>query len=526
MGQSNNRLSPRQKMINLMYIVLTAMLALNVSSDVLDGFTQVHDGLSRTNVTVSERNDAVYRNLQAYAEQNPDIAKEVYQSAMDVRSRSQKLFERIDSFKKAIILKADGVPNTPDNLENRDDLEAASAVMLNPSTREGAKLRKALDEYRVFIQEIVVDSAKRANIESALSTIPFKRAGYAGTQTWEEAKFDNQPAVAALTLLTKLQNDIRYAEGEALTSLASTLSNFSPEETSQLRINEMNAFVVPMSNMVMRGGRYSADIVLASIDTAARPVVYVGGKPLQGNHYEFSPSASGKFNFSGYIEVPHLDGTTSQHPFTSEYIVFDPMATVSATMMNVLYAGINNPISISVPGVPMSDVSASMTNGTLTREGDHWIARASTVGSEAVITVSANVGGRSQVVNTTSFKVRKLPDPDGYIIMPGANGATEHFRGGRSVTKAQIMGAKGVGAAIDDGLLNIEFRVLGFETVFIDSQGDGAVYTSDGANFSAQQKDRIRGLIPGKARFFISRIRATGPDGIERTLSPIEVRVK
>lgn len=528
MGQSNNRMSPRQKMINLMYIVLTAMLALNVSSDVLDGFTQVHDGLARTNETVGARNDAVYRNLQAYAEQNPDIASEAYRSAMEVRKYSDLLFQRIDSFKTEIVFHADGVRTSPDNLQNRDDLEAASVVMLNPTTREGTKLREMIDAFRVYVQEVVVDSAKRANIESALSTAPFVRPGNSSIRSWEESKFDNQPAVAAVTLLTKLQNDIRYAEGEALTAIAGTLKDFTPEEVEmpQLRVNEMEAFVVPMSNMVMRGGRYSADIVLAAIDTEARPVVYVGGKAIPNGHYEFSPSTSGKFSYSGYIEVPHLDGTSSRHPFTSEYIVFDPFATVSATMMNVLYAGINNPISISVPGVPMSEVSASMTNGTLTREGDHWIARASTVGSEAVITVSANVDGRSTVVNTTSFKVRKLPDPDGYLVLPGSSGGTEHFRGGHTVTKAQIMGAQKVGAAIDDGLLNIEFRVLGFETVFIDSQGDGAVYVSDGPNFSAQQKERMRSLVPGRARFFISRIRAIGPDGIERVVSPIEVRVR
>lgn len=526
MGQSNNRLSPRQKMINLMYIVLTAMLALNVSSDVLDGFTQVHDGLARTNETIAERNETVYRNLRAYAEQNPEIADSTFMVATDVRERSQALFQHIDSLKMLIIVQADGVNHSPDKLENRDDLEAASAVMLRSSTRRGQKLRKSLDDYRHFIQEIVVDSIKRVNIERALSTAPFRMPGTSSNQSWEESKFDNQPAVAAITLLTKIQNDLRYAEGEALSALVAQLKDFSPDELSLLKVNKMDAFVVPMSRMVMRGSRYSADIMLASIDTTARPMVYVGDKLLNGGHYEFPTSSTGKFSYSGYIEVPHVDGTLSQHPFTSEYIVFEPTATVSATMMNVLYAGINNPISISVPGVPMSDINASMTNGTLSREGDHWVARVSAVGSQAVITVTANVDGRSQVVGTTSFKVRKLPDPDGYIIMPGANGQIDHFRGDRSVSKSQILAAKGIGAAIDDGLLDIEFRVLGFETVFIDSQGDGAVFTSDGANFSQQMQERIRGLVPGRSRFFISRIRAIGPDGIERTLNPIEVRVK
>lgn len=516
-------MSPRQKMINLMYIVLTAMLALNVSSDVLDGFTQVHDSLSRTNVTVSERNDAVYKQLQDYAEQHPLLGQDIYRQAIDVRARAKEVYEVIDSFKTEIILKADGVRNTPDNLQNRDDLEAAAVVMLNPSTRHGEGLRRTIDEFRTYIQSIVVDSVKSGNIMRALSTAPFKRPGIISPQTWEESKFDNQPAVAAITLLTKLQNDIRYAEGEALSILLAAMSSV---DTGTLRINEMTAFVVPQSRMVMRGGRYAADIMLAAIDTTARPTVYINGKAITGGHYEFTPGSTGKFNYSGYIEVPHVDGTSTRHPFNTEYMVFEPAATVSATMMNVLYAGINNPISISVPGVPMSDISASMSNGSLTREGDHWNARVSTVGSEAVITVSATIDGRQQTVSKSSFKVRKLPDPDAFIVLSGTNGGAERFKGGRSLSKAQIIGAKNLGAAIDDGLLNIEFRVLGFETIFIDSQGDGAVLQSDGANFSASQRERIRGLVPGRARFFISRIRATGPDGVERQLSPIEVRIK
>lgn len=519
MAQSNTRLSPRQKMINLMYIVLTAMLALNVSSDVLDGFTQVHDGLSRTNITVSERNDVIYGQLQSYAEENPQLGQPIFETAKDVRMRSQRMFELVDSFKTAIIVQADGVPNTPENLVNRDDLEASSVVMLNPATRRGESLRKEIDVFRSFIQEIVVDSVKRKNIEKALSTAPFQRPGIITAESWEESKFDNQPAVAAVTLLTKLQNDIRYAEGEAMSTLVAQVSDV---DKGDMRINEISAFVVPQSRMVMRGGRYSADIVLAAVDTTARPTVYVNGNMIPGGRYEFNPSSTGTFNYSGYIEVNHLDGTTSRHPFATEYTVFEPAATVSATMMNVLYAGINNPISISVPGVPTAAVSASMTNGTLTREGDHWVARATKVGAEAVITVHATVDGRQQVVNTTTFKVRQLPDPDAYIVLAGG----EHFKGGRTISKNQLITAKNLGAAIDDGLLNIEFRVLGFETVFIDSQGDGAIYQSDGANFSNQQRERIRGLIPGRARFFISRIRATGPDGVERVLSPIEVRVK
>ena len=109
MAQSSTKMSPRQRMINLMYIVLTAMLALNVSSDVLDGFTQVHDGLARTNETVNERNETLYAQLRAFVDQNPSMGNEVFDKAVAVRAESQRIYLMIDSLKNAIILKADGV---------------------------------------------------------------------------------------------------------------------------------------------------------------------------------------------------------------------------------------------------------------------------------------------------------------------------------------------------------------------------------------------------------------------------------
>ena len=348
---------------------------------------------------------------------------------------------------------------------------------------------------------------------------PFKRPGISVAQKWEEAKFENQPVVAAITLLTKLQNDVRYAEGEALANLLASV------DAGDVRVNELNAFVIPESRLVMRGGKYSARIVLAAVDTTARPGVFVGGRSLGTNGlYEFSPQTVGNFDYSGYLEVIHGDGTKTQHPFKSSYTVMEPTATVSASMMNVLYAGINNPISISVPGVPMSSVQATMTNGTLTRNGDSWVARPAKVGAEAVITVTAQVDGRSQTVNTTTFRVRKLPDPVAFIKVPGANGTTDRYKGGRPISKSTLLGAGGLDAAIDDDMLNIDFRVLGFETVFFDSMGNALPEVSAGAQFSQRQKDQFKRLSRGK-RFYISRIRAIGPDGIERVLNPVEVIV-
>ena len=460
MSESVTRLSPRQRMINLMYIVLTAMLALNVSSDVLDGFVQVEDGLARTNVNVIERNDALYSRLERIAADNPEKGSRWLDKASDVRRRAGELYRHVDTLKLAIVREVDGEDGSPDDIRHRDDLDAASVVMLGAGVSRGQKLRASIDTYRDYVTSLVTDSLKRAFIDESLSTRPFRRQGIAADQKWEESKFENQPVVAAVTLLTKLQNDICYAEGEALAGLLSAV------DAGDVRVNELNAFVVPQSRMVMRGGRYSAAIVLAAVDTTARPDIFIGGDKLSGGKgtYEFTASNVGTFDYSGYIEVGHGDGSVSRHPFSSSYTVMEPTATVSATMMNVLY------------------------------------------------------------VASSTFRVRRLPDPAAYITLTAPDGTVNRYRGGKPISKSALASAPGIGAAIDDDMLDIDFRVLGFETVFFDQMGNAIPEVSQGADFSPRQRDRLKRLSRGK-RFYISRIRAKGPDGVERVLSPMEIIV-
>ncbi len=521
MGSNNTRLSPRQKMINLMYIVLTAMLALNVSSDVLNGFTQVEEGLTRTNNNVEERNAAILHSLETFAAQNPDKGQRWFDKASEVRRVTQGVYNHIDSLKQLIVIEADGSDGDVANILNRDNLEAASYVMLSGTHPRGEKLRQEIESYCGYIASLMPDTLKRATIEKALSTDPVLRKGTLGKQSWAESKFDNQPVVAAVTLLTKLQNDVKYAEGEALSTLLANV------DAGDVRVNELNAFVIPQSRFVMRGGKYSANIVLAAVDTTARPEIYVNGTKLGNDRglYEINPGSTGSFDYSGYLEVPHGDGSVTRHPFKSAYTVIEPTATVSATMMNVLYAGIDNPISISVPGVATQTVSASMTNGTLTRSGDHWVARPPKVGEEAVVSVTAEMDGRPMKMTETRFRVRKLPDPTPYIAFKDNNGNTSHYKGGgKGLPKTYLLAAPGIEAAIDDELLNIQFKVQSFETVFFDSMGNAIPEVSDGAQFSQRQKDSFRRLSRGK-RFYISRVKAVGPDGITRDLAPIEVIV-
>lgn len=520
-GGSNNvaRMSPRQRMINLMYIVLTAMLALNVSSDVLNGFNQVQEGIHRTNLNISARNEVQFRYLSDLYAQNPAKAGPWYAKGVDLRKQSEALYNEIESLKTAIAKAADGPDGDYKNLKNNDDLEAAGVTMLNPATNRGAALRKQVDAFRNFVVRLIPDEQKRKSVEQMLSTTVARPKGTVGPYSWEQKMFDNMPSVAAVTLLTKLQNDIRQAESEALSNLITNV------DIGDVRVNELNAYVIPNSNMIIRGGKYSASIVLAAIDTTKRPTIYVNGQRLNNPKglYEFVPGAIGTHEFSGYIEVARGDGSLDKRPFKSSYTVIEPMATISPTMMNVLYAGINNPISISVPGVPMSAVQATMTNGSLTRNGDVWVAHPGKVGTEAVISVSAQLEGRTQSVGSMTFRVRKLPDPTVFLPVRDGSGNVVHYKGTpKRISKAALMSAEGLGAAIDDDILNVSYSVVSFSTVFFDQMGNAIPENSNGSHFSARQREQFKRMKPGQ-RFFISTVKAKGPDGITRDISPMEV---
>jgi gliding motility-associated protein GldM len=146
------------------------------------------------------------------------------------------------------------------------------------------------------------------------------------------------------------------------------------------------------------------------------------------------------------------------------------------------------------------------------------------VGTECVVTVTAEVDGIRTNVGSTSFKVRKLPDPTPYIAYRDAEGNTARYKGSRPFPKGTLLGASGIHAAIDDGLLNIEFQVVSFETIVFDSMGNAIPEVSSGSSFSERQKNAFRRLQRGK-RFIITRIKARGPDGITREISPMEVIV-
>ncbi|MBQ8098930.1 MAG: gliding motility protein GldM [Bacteroidaceae bacterium] len=510
-GIKKKKISPRQKMINLMYLVLMVMLALNVSTDVLNGFSIVEKSLNRTTQNSSRENTNIYSEFESQMKQNPDKVRSWNEKAQYVRQMSDSLFDLADKLKREIVREADGKNGDIENIRNKENLEAATQVMLTDG--RGKTLYDAIVSYRSRILQFIEDPEQKEIIQSNLTTEVSQKDKLTG-RNWQQAMFESMPVAAATTLLTKLQSDVRYAEGEVLHALIKNI------DVKDVRVNELNAYVIPNAQTIVQGDRFSARIIMAAVDTTQQPRIYIGGKEvsLKNGLYEFNCGNTGDFNFAGYMEMTDRSGETLRRNFSQKYTVVAPSATVSADLMNVLYAGYDNPMSVSVPGVANQNIVATMSGGNLTSTGPgKYVARPTKIGEDAVITITSKAYGGSQKMGEFKFRVRRLPDPTAYIAYNDAEGNPVHYVGGRGFSKSILLSVDGIGAAIDDGLLNIPFQVTGFETVFFDNMGNAIPEVSTSDKFTERQKSIFSRLSRGK-RFYISRVQATGPDGTTRTL--------
>ena len=503
-----------------MYLVFIAMLALNVSSEVLDGFELVEESLLRSVKASTQHNDRIFNDLEKYYENNREKSEEWYLKGAQVKERTDSLFNYTQELKIRIVKRADGKDGNPEHLKHPADLNAAYDVMFEHGKNDGAKLKSEINDYREYIASLVTNPSIKGIIENNLSTEPSAKAKK-DKKTWEESMFWQMPMAAAVTLLTKLQNDIRYAEGEVLSDLVKNI------DVLDFRVNKIEAFVIPESQIVMQGGSYRANMVLSAQDSTQIPRVFVNGKFLPDDangKFVVGTGSTGTFPVTGYIEMPRGDGSFLRRDFSTQYVVVKPSATIAPVLMNVLYAGIDNEISIAANGVASQNITATITNGTLTHKGnDIWVARPAKVGTEAIVTVIAKMSdGRSQEMGKNTFRVRALPPPSAYLTVNDQNGNPIKFEGG-PLSKAALMAVDVAKAAIDDGILNIPFSVLRFELSHTGQMDVTVREPSNGNQFSQKQKDMIRGFSRGKS-VYIRGIVTRGPDGIEQTLkSPIEI---
>ncbi|MDR1652177.1 MAG: gliding motility protein GldM, partial [Prevotellaceae bacterium] len=404
-GTKNCPETPRQKMIGMMYLVLTAMLALNVSNEVLNGFTMTDNSLQSTILSANDRANSLYADFDALYGQNPAKTKPWLDKALIVKKEADALYNKLQEFKVGIVKIADGKKADPNAIiiEDRENLDAAGEYAQinkteNPN-RRGKQLRDQINAYRLLLDSI--NPGKQKSYNAIFNTGKIKSLHSGNEVDWETAMFEFMPAVAVTTLLTKYQSDVRAAEAEVVNYLK------AQTDASDFRVNKIEAYALPVSSSyVIRGGKYTAQIVLSAVDSTLRPNYYVNGAKInEKGIYEVIGNRLGENQFAGYIEMQR-NGQPFKYPFRQSFTVGEPAAIVSNVDLNVVYRGIPNHFEISVPGVPSSAVSVSVDGGSATKTGDgKYDIRAGRDG-EIGVTVSASIEGKIVSMGRKSFRVK------------------------------------------------------------------------------------------------------------------------
>jgi len=539
MSTKNCPESTRQKMINMMYLVLTAMLALNVASEVLESFRIIDASLTQTLNNVKKKNEQIYNSFDAAYNENPTKVGEWKGKSDQVREKTQVLITKIKDLKEELVMASGGIllkEAGPDfNLavdepiivnskgdtiliKKEDDLNSPSQIMINK--KKGLDLKNSIEGYREFLASFLEqDDPMRENIIKQLDTtdprINLKEGGQ--KKTWEILHFENKPLIAIITLLSKMQIDVENAE----TNIISLF--YSKIDAASFKFNKLEARVLPKSNYVLKGDQFESEIYLAAIDTTQNPDVFVGNSSIamQRNKkfiYTTTASEVGTKTWGGFIKYKSPEGNIVSYPFKGEYQVGAPSVTISPTKMNVLYLGIANPIKVSVPGIASENLSVSVSNGRLEKSGEGYLVYPSKLditGKNTSISVQATTNGEKRSMGSMVFRVKEVPPP--LATVSGKNGGI--------LRKEELLSEQGVFADLKDFDFDLKFKVTQFEITFSGAGGFVKTYKGSGNKFTTEQKEQFGKLSQGSA-IIIDNITAKGDDGSNRSLSPISFKIR
>lgn len=545
--------TPRQKMIGLMYLFLTCMLALNVSKDILDAFININNRLNETNANFISKNQIAYDAIFKAYSANPVKVKSVYDYSQLLKLKSDSLVGRMQYYKDTIIAYADAIPkeklfklpndlryyrvdeDTKDTLmleekvNNKDNTDVPAQIMVGPepSGEKGhAKYLKAdVDNYRNWALEVIQEfgadtlSPLAKSIKTTFNTAPIKGAGHeSGMLSWANRNFEHLPLMAVITVITQMQAAVRNVEGDILNLMYGQL------DATSFKFNKLVPVVLPNSTYIMQGNEYNAQIFLAAFDTTAPPTVLVNGRQIELDPktnlptYKTTGGGVGPQKYKAEIKIKQPNSENYNSYFVeSEYQVAKPSLVVSPDKMNVFYIGPDNPVSISVPGVPSDKITAVLTPagfGSISKSSQGgYIVRVSRPG-KCQIAVTADFNGKKQNMGAVEFRIKSVPDPIAVVL--GMDGG--------DVGKERLQAANTVDAKMKDFDFDLKFNVESFRV----SAKIGAYFVEESSpnnRITQNMKQNIFSKVTKGNKVYFEDIKARGPDNKPRSLGVILFKI-
>lgn len=514
---SGGNISPRQKMINMMYLVLTALLALNVSAEILKAFHLVEVSMDKAGNNIEKKNADILKAIDSYVTNNPTDAKgtNAQTQAAKVDKTAKEALKYLDDLKNTLV---DGTgPRNSGRKEGKADGEIEDASNMEKHANlfivqgKGKELREKVNKWRVDMLS-VLPADLQAVVKSDLNTDVTKGS----TQTWEQELFEHSPLAAVVTLLTKIENDVKNTEAQVLDELKKDLTKVN------IVVDQFEAKVIPnKGTYIIAGGKYEADIFLAASSSRSTFDLSVNGTKVDVENgigkYAVSASGQGEKKYKGVITQTQIDGTKKEYPFEGEYFVTQPLAVVSATKMNVIYRAIPNPISVSVPGFDASQVSVSSTVGSLTSAGQNGMynimVAPGDANKELTISVSVKADGATKKMGEMNFRLKNIPKPTPQLGSIDASGETD---------AAKIKGGNAVFTILKDfAFEGIKYDVKSFKIIYQPVSGPAQFeFVNAGNLVPPRMKGFLQNVRKGD-KVIVIDIKAQGPQGLVPIPTPV-----
>ncbi len=512
---------PRQKMINLMYLVLTALLALNVSSEVLNAFKIINSSLIRSNRTLISQSLDKLNQLQQLSQdpKNEERAKIWYPIALKTKQMTDSLIHYLDSIKLQIKLGSGGDPNNNGEGYRIDNLDAPTRILVNrdiDNHRPGEQIRTKLMNYLTNILSLNADMKRDLSSNLAIDlSFPNGKSkknvdqvddSNGNNADWAWSYFHFTPSIAAVTIITKFENDVSNTEDNVLDYCLKSIGQVN------FIIDQYSVFANTNSQYILAGQPLIIHAGLASFSSAAKPIISINGQTMPVGPdgtaiLQSVPTIPGDYKANVQIQyVNQITGQTETKDVSIPYTVGQPTGVfVSADAVKVLYVGLDNPISISGGGgVGAEQLNATISQGSLTKLSDgRYIANVSAPG-EAVIGV--RIGNKN---SSFRFRVKNVPPPIPKV------GVINSGRVASNLFKSQV----GLRADLENFVFEgVKFNVQSYVMVFSGKGFDQVgpqIDPVNGAYFSGKALQDVNNCRPGSS-IIITDVVVSGPGGTRK----------
>ena len=564
--------TPRQKMIGMMYLVLTALLALNISKEVLNGFVKVENSLRTTQGTLNAKVNETSSELETKYLQNQEKVKPFYDKAQQVNASSSELISYITEMKARIMAASSGVYDEAGELavgnyigKDENGMDTVLNLALIPIKDEyqnlttfvgmaepkepldgpwtAVELKQKLEAFSSQLKNtsVVDNQGTRRDLPQYLKdqideTFAFPTEIQEGEEvSWEHANFYHVPLAAVMPLMTKMTLDIQDIQDDILSWLLGSV------DAKSYKFTNLMPLVVPESNYILRGDSFRADVLLAAFDGTNPPDIYVDSKKwnerdsslLEYENIDALPIGTdglgklristrgmslGESNYKGLIRFQGPDGNIQDFPYyTPKFTVAEPALVVSPTKMNVFYRGLPNPVEVSVPGVPGDKIDVRISgNHRLKKESDGTFTITPGTDKKANITVSAELpDGSKKTLPAREFRVKRIPDPVPFFV-----GKTPSDR---TISKQALVGADGIGAQMVNFDFDVRVVVKSF-SVSVSRDGTLVEKKSNSNRLTADMKQLFNRVSRGNVVYFEDIIVGM-PDGTERQVAAMKLKV-